>query len=147
MARLSSHNLIVYHLSRQAPPRPIEIPSESCRCLSAIHFVVQNSSPPPRASSLLCGSSSISPPPLQFPLFSHHTHPSQCLDRPCVNLPALSGLSLRAESLLYVTSPLDFHPTKSLRPSTSTSSALSNHPHQLKSLTPICPIILPIFNY
>lgn len=41
--------------------------------------------------------------PLNTPTPYHHRHHhSQCLDRPCVSLPALQGLSLLAESSRYV---------------------------------------------
>lgn len=61
----------------------------------------QNSSfAPPSILSVASDSS-----PLNTPTSYHHRHHhSQCLDRPCVSLPALPGLSLLAESSRYVLS-------------------------------------------
>lgn len=101
---LLSRTIETWHLTTAghiAPPPPTKGRSDcattSTANLSSSH--PQNSSfAPPSILSVASDSS-----PLNTPTSYHHRHHhSQCLDRPCVSLPALQGLSLLAESSRYV---------------------------------------------
>lgn len=85
--------------------QPIEIRSEPAHqsCLQNLSLFA------PPSILVLCGLRLLSPqhPP---PSYHHRHHHSQCLDRPCVSLPALPGFSLLAESSRYVSSSRIPHP-------------------------------------
>lgn len=79
-------------------PQPIEIRSKFCPSVLSAKSII---CPAVYSRSQWSQTPLPSTPPTSY---HHRHHHSQCLDRPCVSLPALLGVSLLAESSRYVLS-------------------------------------------